>query len=304
VPIDHTRIFTPARDRQASVTVNIYQGESRSAEGNELLGSFEFSGYTPGPRKETQIEVRFEINAEGIVKVSARDPRTGAEHATTISMSSSLSEDDLQRILSRNRSADVATLAQNALESEHELLDLPYDVESPMQAPVAAVAPAPVARAAAAITEAALGDDDSAVIPLDDDPVNASIAIDDAELSELITALPELESESALELESSGGLHLETAGGHPIATAGDDLDLELEAGLELETSEIDDDALAEQILEIERTSEPTGGTPDRSLFGSSENELTDLPSQEIEFDDDYEPAEIVLGAEDDDEAPV
>jgi hypothetical protein len=153
------------------------------------------------------------------------------------------------------------------------------------------------------------------------------IAIDDAELSELITALPELESEIALELEGAGrvdgspnsielegtgGLELETAGGMALDTrasspapqsASDELELASDDDLQIDASAIDDDALAEQILEIERTSEP-GHTPDRSLFGSSENELTELPSQEIEFDEDYEPAEIVLGVEDDDEAPA
>jgi molecular chaperone DnaK len=131
VPIDHTRIFTPARDNQDSVTVNIYQGESRKAEGNELLGSFEFSGYVPGPRKETQIEVRFTISAEGIVKVSARDPKTGAHHATTVSMSSSLSEAELAQIVARNRTADVAAPTPAAPEEENwqvsdrDLLSLP-----------------------------------------------------------------------------------------------------------------------------------------------------------------------------------
>jgi molecular chaperone DnaK len=128
VPIDHTRIFAPARDHQESVTVNIYQGENRAVEGNELLGSFEFSGYVPGPRKETQIEVRFEINAEGIVKVSARDPKTGAQHTTTVSMSSGLSEGEMAHIIGRNRSADV-------VESRAEVAESPGPVPNKVLAP-------------------------------------------------------------------------------------------------------------------------------------------------------------------------
>jgi molecular chaperone DnaK len=147
VPIDHTRIFTPARDNQASVTVNIYQGEERAADANEQLGSFEFSGYVPGPRKETQIEVRFTINAEGIVKVSARDPKTGAEHATTVSMSSSLSEGELQEIMARNRSADVQE--QDAREPPcEEVQSFDEDVFSLPDEPVAparSAAPKPAA---------------------------------------------------------------------------------------------------------------------------------------------------------------
>jgi molecular chaperone DnaK len=103
VPIEQTRIFNPARDQQRSVSVQIFQGETRKAAGNELLGEFEFSGFNPGPRDQVQIEVCFEISTEGIVKVSARNPRTGVAHATTVSMSSGLSEQEIQAIVERGR---------------------------------------------------------------------------------------------------------------------------------------------------------------------------------------------------------
>jgi molecular chaperone DnaK len=107
LPIDATRMFHPVKDGQESVAVKIYQGESRSTLGNEMLGMFEFSGYEPGPRDTVHIEVSFEISTEGIVRVAARDPRTGVVHSTTVSMSSGLSENELQEILSRDRTADV-----------------------------------------------------------------------------------------------------------------------------------------------------------------------------------------------------
>jgi len=107
LPIDTTRIFNPAQDNQESVAVKIYQGESRPAEGNELLGSFAFTGYEPGPRDQTQIEVRFEISTDGIVKVSAQDPRTGVRHSTTVSMSSGLSEAEIREIIERARTESV-----------------------------------------------------------------------------------------------------------------------------------------------------------------------------------------------------
>jgi len=112
VPIDQTRSVNPAKDGQESVCVKIYQGESRTAEGNELLGQFEFSGYQPGPRDQVQLEVSFEISTEGIVKVSAADPKTGVQHSTTVSMSSGLSEDEIRSIIERGRAEDVAR--QNA----------------------------------------------------------------------------------------------------------------------------------------------------------------------------------------------
>jgi molecular chaperone DnaK len=107
LPIDATRMFHPVKDGQESVAVKIYQGESRSTLGNETLGMFEFSGYEPGPRDSVHIEVSFEISTEGIVRVSARDPRTGVAHSTTVSMSSGLSSSELDDIVSRDRTADL-----------------------------------------------------------------------------------------------------------------------------------------------------------------------------------------------------
>ncbi len=107
LPIDATRMFHPVKDGQESVAVKIYQGESRSTLGNETLGMFEFSGYEPGPRDSVHIEVTFEISTEGIVRVSARDPRTGVAHSTTVSMSSGLSSSELDDIVSRDRTADL-----------------------------------------------------------------------------------------------------------------------------------------------------------------------------------------------------
>ncbi|MEX2205199.1 MAG: Hsp70 family protein [Myxococcota bacterium] len=138
VPIDHTRVFTTVSDNQDTIAVRIYQGEARQAEGNTLLGEFEFSGFEPGPRGQVKIEVAFSISTEGIVTVQARDPKTGAEASTTVSMSSGLSEEQIQEIIARGRTADVAergpsgprTLGANEPvpmleEGEDVLLDMP-----------------------------------------------------------------------------------------------------------------------------------------------------------------------------------
>jgi molecular chaperone DnaK (HSP70) len=101
-------VFTTVADNQDTIAVRIYQGEARQAEGNTLLGEFEFSGFEPGPRGQVKIEVAFSISTEGIVTVQARDPKTGAEASTTVSMSSGLSEDQIQEIIARGRTADVA----------------------------------------------------------------------------------------------------------------------------------------------------------------------------------------------------
>ncbi len=107
VPIEHTRVFTTATDYQETISIRIYQGEARAEEGNELLGEFEFAGFEPGIRGDVQIEVSFEISTEGILKVSALDPKTAVEQSTTVTMSSGLSPDEIEAIITRGRAADV-----------------------------------------------------------------------------------------------------------------------------------------------------------------------------------------------------
>jgi molecular chaperone DnaK len=138
VPIEQTRRFTTAQDNQTSVTIKVYQGDSRQADENEMLGQFEFSGFEKGRRGEVNIDVTFEINADGIVEVMASDPVTGQTASTCITLSSGLSGDDMEQILQQNPTARVATAA------------------SP-EAPVAGLQPAPRARPAtvAAVAKAA-----------------------------------------------------------------------------------------------------------------------------------------------------
>ncbi len=111
VPIEQSRRFTTAQDNQTSVTIKVYQGDSRTASENELLGQFEFSGFEKGRRGEVNIDVTFEINADGIVEVMASDPVTGQTASTCITLSSGLSGDDMEQILQQNPTARVATAA-------------------------------------------------------------------------------------------------------------------------------------------------------------------------------------------------
>ncbi len=108
VPIEQTRVFTTARDFQESVAIHIYQGESKAARDNTLLGEVEFSGFQPGPRGEVKIEVTFAITTEGILKVSAGDPVTGAQRFTSVTLSGGLSETEIERII-RDGSDSAAT---------------------------------------------------------------------------------------------------------------------------------------------------------------------------------------------------
>jgi len=134
IPIDHTRVFTTAKDHQTSIGVRVYQGEARAAAENSLLAEFEFSDFEPGKRGDVQIEVTFAIDTEGIVSVTARDRKTGAEAQTKVSMSSGLSKEQIDEIISRSRTSDVAPQtgpAENAGDDEM-LLDIP-ELESSVQ---------------------------------------------------------------------------------------------------------------------------------------------------------------------------
>ncbi len=109
VPIEQTRTFTTARDDQESVTIRVYQGESREATENELLGQFEFSGFERGRRGEVQIDVTFEINTDGIVNVTASDKNTGEQASTRITLTSGLSEGEIADIMDRGVASRVVT---------------------------------------------------------------------------------------------------------------------------------------------------------------------------------------------------
>ncbi len=102
VPTSETHIFTTVQDSQTSVRIAVLQGESERAIDNELLGEFILSGIRPAPRGEVEIEVTFDISADGIVGVSARDLETGQRQSITVTATSGLTEDELKRILDEN----------------------------------------------------------------------------------------------------------------------------------------------------------------------------------------------------------
>ncbi len=99
IPTKHAQVFSTAEDNQPAVTIKVYQGEHEMAASNKLLGEFNLEGIPPSPRGLPQIEVTFDIDANGILHVSAKDKATGKENTITIKASSGLSEDEIKRMV-------------------------------------------------------------------------------------------------------------------------------------------------------------------------------------------------------------
>ncbi|MDE2254720.1 MAG: molecular chaperone DnaK [Betaproteobacteria bacterium] len=107
IPTKHTQVYSTADDNQPAVTIKVYQGERELASGNKLLGEFNLEGIPPAPRGLPQIEVTFDVDANGILHVSAKDKGTGKENKITIKANSGLSEEEVQRMV-RDAEANAA----------------------------------------------------------------------------------------------------------------------------------------------------------------------------------------------------
>jgi molecular chaperone DnaK len=99
IPTKFAQVFSTADDNQPAVTIKVYQGEREMVVGNKLLGEFNLEGIAPAPRGMPQIEVTFDIDANGILHVSAKDKGTGKENKITIKANSGLSEAEIQKMV-------------------------------------------------------------------------------------------------------------------------------------------------------------------------------------------------------------
>lgn len=118
IPTKKSQVFSTAEDNQTAVTIRVFQGERAMAQDNKLLGQFDLVGITPSPRGLPQIEVSFDIDANGIVKVSAQDKATGKEHQIQIKSDGGLSKEEIEQMVK-----DAEAHAQEDM-AKKEKLDL------------------------------------------------------------------------------------------------------------------------------------------------------------------------------------
>jgi molecular chaperone DnaK len=130
VPTRKSETFSTAEDGQTSVHVKVYQGEREIAAANKLLGDFQLTGIPPAPRGIPQIEVTFDIDANGIVSVSARDKATNREQKITITGTSSLGKDEIDRMVKEAAShAEEDKKARERAETRNRAESLMYQTE-------------------------------------------------------------------------------------------------------------------------------------------------------------------------------
>ena len=184
IPTKKSSVFSTADDNQSAVTIKVFQGEREMASDNKLLGQFDLTGIPPAPRGVPQIEVTFDIDANGIVSVSAKDKATGKEQQIRIQAKSGLSDADIERMVREaEANAEADKKRREAVEARNQLDALVHSTEKTLKEngdKVGATEKADVEAAVAEARRAMEGQDAEAIRSANDKLSQAAMRMGEA----------------------------------------------------------------------------------------------------------------------------
>jgi len=212
IPTKRSEVFTTAEDNQPSVMIQVYQGEREFARDNKSLGNFELTGLLPAPRSVPQIEVTFDIDANGIVHVHAKDLATGKEQSMTVTGGSALAKEDIDRMVREAEShAEEDRKRRESVDMRNEGDALVFRTEKLLKENADSIGEeikAPVVEAVDKLKEALKGEDNDAVKAAIDD-LNTKAAA----MGQAMYAAAQAKAEGSQQQTSEGG-STEQAGGN------------------------------------------------------------------------------------------